>query len=92
MSELTFYFSNDVIDFVSNLEAKQVRQVWNKITALKKEPRPNNSKHLSGYPGLFRIPIGEFRCVYEHNSDGVRIIVIDRRNDDKVYQELKRKI
>ena len=91
MSDLTFDISNNVIDFVTKLEAKQVRQVWNKVTALKKDPRPNNSKHLTGYPGLFRIPIGEFRCVYEPTSESVKIILIDRRNDDKVYQELKRK-
>ena len=90
MSEVKFEFSNDAISFISGLEAKQVKQIWARVIALKRDPRPAYSEHLSGYPGYFRITIGEFRCVYEFDHDTINIRIVERRNDDKVYQKLRR--
>ena len=90
MSDVTFNISNDAINFVCSLDAKQVKQVWKKITDLKRDPRPSNSEHLSGYSGYFRITIGEFRCIYEYDKEVVHIKVIERRNDGRVYQKMKR--
>ena len=50
MSEVKFEFSNDAISFISGLEAKQVKQIWARVIALKRDPRPAYSEHLSGYP------------------------------------------
>jgi mRNA interferase RelE/StbE len=90
MSQLSFTLTNDSLNFLGGLESKQFRQVWSKILNLTKEPRPANSEHVSGHVGCYRIPIGEFRCVYRYSNKSIEVVVVDRRNDDKVYQKLRR--
>jgi len=49
--------SNAAAKFVTGLEAKQARQVWNKIVSLMKEPRPIDSINIK--EGYCRTDIGE---------------------------------
>ncbi len=77
-------------NFLSNLQAKQFKQVTNKIISLLRDPYPQDCKHMSGHPGCRRVDIGEFRVCYEPLKNVVRILVVGKRNDDAVYKELKR--
>jgi mRNA-degrading endonuclease RelE of RelBE toxin-antitoxin system len=45
---------------------------------------------MSGHPDCFRITAGEFRCVYKILPGEIKVLAVDRRNDDKVYQKLDR--
>jgi len=80
--------SNDAAGFVTSLEAKQARQVWNKIVALMKDPRPNDSIDLG--EGFFRTSIGEFRIAYRFDDKTLSVIIVGKRNDDEIYKRLKR--
>jgi mRNA interferase RelE/StbE len=77
-------------DFITELQAKQARQIWNKLVALMKEPFPNDSSELHGYKGLYRNDIGEFRIVYNVRDDCLYVYVVGKRNDDEVYKRLKK--
>lgn len=90
MNQLSFTVTNDSLSFMGTLESKQFRQVWSKILNLTRDPRPVNSEHISGHAGCFRLAIGEFRCVYKFSTKSIEIIIVDRRNDDKVYERLRR--
>lgn len=81
--------SNDAANFVTGLEAKQARQVWNKIVALMKDARPHDSIDIG--EGRFRADIGEHRIVYSFNDTTLNVSVVGKRNDDEVYKKLKRK-
>lgn len=81
--------SNDAASFLTALEAKQARQLWNKIVALMKDPRPHDSIDIG--EGRFRTDIGEYRIVYSFNDATVHVSVVGKRNDDDVYKKLKRK-
>ncbi len=75
--------------FLTALEAKQARQVWNKIVALMKDPRPNDSIQLG--EGYFRTTSGEFRIVYKFDDTTLFTDLVAKRNDDDVYKRLKRR-
>ncbi len=47
--------SKDARDFLSDLQAKQFKQVASKIHDLLRDPFPNDAKHLAGFPGYRRI-------------------------------------
>lgn len=82
--------SKDARDFLSDLQAKQYKQVASKILDLPRNPFPADAKHLSGYPGYRRIDSGEFRVCYTVIDGIVRVVVVGKRNDDEVYRNLSR--
>ena len=81
--------TNDAASFITNLEAKQARQVWNKIIALMKDPRPNDS--ISMGENFYRTHIGEHRIIYSFDKQCLYIAVIGKRNDGEVYRKFKNK-
>lgn len=83
--------ANDAAGFLIKLEAKQARQVWNKIVALMKDPRPNDSISLGASEGYFRTDVGEYRIVYWFNNMDLHIATVGKRNDDEVYRKFKNK-
>jgi mRNA interferase RelE/StbE len=80
-----------VLDFLKGLQPKIAAQIAKKVLALKVEPLPHDSKQLKGYPGFYRVDSGEYRIVYrfEADEDLVEVILVGKRNDDEVYQQLK---
>ena len=77
------------LDFLTELQAKQFRQVMLRIIRLTEDPYPNDSEKLVGYP-YHRIDIGEFRIVYDvGNEDTARIILVGKRNDNEAYKRLR---
>jgi mRNA interferase RelE/StbE len=81
--------TNDVASSILGLEAKQARQVWNKIVALMKDPRPSDS--ISIGEGFYRTSIGEYRIIYSFDKQCLYIAIIGKRNDDEVYRKFKNK-
>ena len=76
-------------DCLAALQAKQFKQVMLSIVCLTKTPYPQDSKKLTGYP-FYRIDIGEYRVVYDvEANETLRVIVVDKRNDDEVYKRLR---
>ncbi|EQD70288.1 addiction module toxin, RelE, partial [mine drainage metagenome] len=82
--------TKDAMKFLELLPGKQYKQVVSAVFGLLKNPEPNDSKKLSGYP-YFRIDVGEYRVIYDFDDTLVRVLVSGKRNDDEVYRELKRK-
>ncbi len=81
--------TKDSADYLTGLEAKQARQVWNKIVALMKDPRPNDSIDIG--ENFFRSDIGERRIVYRFDDNCVYIAVVGNRNDGDVYKQFRKK-
>ncbi|MBD2089523.1 type II toxin-antitoxin system RelE/ParE family toxin [Microcoleus sp. FACHB-1515] len=81
-----------VLDFLQGLQPKIAAQIAKKVLALNVEPRPIDSKELTGYPGYYRVDSGEYRIVYRFKpgEDLVEIVLVGKRNDDEVYKQLKR--
>ncbi|HZT43965.1 MAG TPA: type II toxin-antitoxin system RelE/ParE family toxin [Chthonomonadaceae bacterium] len=82
--------TRDAHKFLCGLDAKQFKQVATKILELMRDPTPADSQQLKGFEGR-RTDIGEYRIVYTYDSQVVYIVVIDKRNDDAVYKQLKKK-
>ena len=83
--------SRDAYKFLSDLAAKQYRQIGQKMFALLSDPQPSDCRPLKGYEGHWRVDFGEFRLVYRFDDKTVYLVIIGKRNDDKVYKPLERK-
>ena len=81
-------------DFIESLPPKPFKQVMGKVLGLLKTPFPHDSRPLIGYPGLFRVDVGEYRIVYEpqpaETPAVIKVPIAGKRNDDAVYRELRR--
>ncbi len=73
------------------LEKKHYKQVMGKILGLMKNPTPNDSKHLAGHPGYFRIDSGEYRACYWFDEAKVFIAAVGPRNDGDVFNTFRRR-
>jgi len=83
--------TNDAISFLNALPGKQFKQIVSMIFDLLKNPFPQDSRVLNGYP-YRRVDFGEYRVVYQvHGEECLQILVIGKRNDDEVYKKLARK-
>jgi len=72
--------------FISVLPPKQYRQVVNTIFRLRENPKPNDSKQLTGNSDYRRVDVGEYRIIYRVSTDTVIIAVVGKRNDSEVYK------
>lgn len=76
--------------FVANLPPKPFRQVWLRVLSLLKDPYPHDSEQLTGY-AFHRVDVGEYRIVYRATEAEIELLLVGKRNDDEIYQQLKRK-
>jgi len=86
---LTLDITKHVRDFLNKLDAKRCRQVANKIFSLMEDPKPSDTKELSGFP-YRRADVGEYRIIYRVQEDCLKVALIGKRNDDEVYKKLRR--
>ena len=77
--------ARDAEKFLANLQAKQYKQVAQKVFSLLADPQPNDASQLKG-SDYWRADIGEYRIVY--TFDTVKVYLIGKRNDDEVYRKL----
>lgn len=82
--------TNEAIAFLNILPGKQFKQIVSMVFDLLKNPFPQDSRVLNGYP-YRRVDFGEYRVVYQVNDESLQILVIGKRNDDEVYKKLARK-
>lgn len=72
--------------------AKHAKQIAGRIRDLAGDPESGQTTELKGYAPLRRLKSGEYRVIYEISGDMLNILVIGKRNDDEVYQILKRQL
>ena len=89
---LKLEFSNQAESFVSKLQAKQKRQVSQKLMSLLENPKPQDTKKMKGSDIHYRVDVGEYRIIYTIEIPLIYIFIVGKRNDDDVYRRFKRLI
>ncbi len=82
--------TNDAMRFLKKRDGKQFLQIFQAITALCDQPRPNDSIAM-GNGSHFRKDVGEFRVIYRFDDTTLYVTVVGNRNDSAAYQEFDRK-
>ena len=82
--------TNAALSFLEGLPGKQFKQVAGTMFGLLKNPEPQDSSALKGYP-YRRVDFGEYRIVYQVQDEDLQILVVGKRNDGEVYKKLARK-
>lgn len=82
---------------LKKLPSREFKQLMMRILDLQISPRPQDHRPLNkyGYRSVMSIDEGEYRICYsiyeavEHQLGEVQVLVVDKRNDDKVYNRLR---
>lgn len=81
--------SDQARKFLGTVPEKHEHQLIARIELLAENPLPPRSKLLVGYAPLRRLRSGDYRIIYFVEGEVLKIPLIDKRGDDKVYRRLK---
>ncbi len=82
--------SKQAENFLRKLPAKHAKQIPERIRALASDPDSVQSAEPKGHSPLMRMRSGEYRVIYAITGDTLEILIVGKRNDDKVYKLVER--
>lgn len=87
---LKINLSKDAARFLQKLPPKHGKQIAERLQMLMADPEALPSAELKGYAPYRRAASGEYRIIFFVEGDTLFVPMIGKRNDDEVYQLLKR--
>ena len=72
---------------LDNLPNNIQERVYDKISQLAEEPRPDGVVKLKGYDNEYRIRIGDYRLVYEIRDDQLIVLLVQCKHRRDVYKK-----
>jgi mRNA interferase RelE/StbE len=88
MEPYNILFQPSVEKDLRKLSSENCDRILERIDALAQEPFPSQVVKLKGTEGLYRIRVGDYRIVYEVNSNSADILVHYVRHRREVYRDL----
>ncbi len=88
MAYYTVEFKPSVHKDFRRLPKSVVRRVMKRIEKLKDEPFPHGVEKLEGAERLYRIRVGDYRIIYEVDTQVQQMIILYVRHRRDVYRAL----
>ena len=88
MASFNIFLKPSVQQDLRRLPKKIVSNVWTRIEKLKEEPFPHGVTKLEGAEKLYRIRVGDYRIVYQVDTDAQQITIHFVRHRRDVYRDL----
>jgi mRNA interferase RelE/StbE len=73
---------------LAKLERPVARRIVKVVDALGEQPRPQSARRLVGYPGLWRVRIGDYRVVYAIKDAELVVLALRVAHRSNVYRNL----
>jgi mRNA interferase RelE/StbE len=70
------------------LDPPVARRLAAAVSALAEDPRPQQSKPLTGLPGALRLRVGDYRIVYQVDDGELRVLVVTLGHRREIYRAL----
>jgi len=80
--------AEEAAKFIRKQEKRIQRQIINNIRELAQNPRPQNCKKLQGYKELYRIPLGNYRIVYNIREKTLLVFVVRAAHRKDIYRHI----
>ncbi len=72
----TVRFRSRAVKQIRKLTADVLRRIVPHIDALAEEPFPPGWKKLTNQDELYRVRVGDYRIVYQHNGEELLVLVV----------------
>lgn len=73
---------------LGKLDKTVPRRIVAAVDALRSNPRPSGCRALSGYPGLWRIRVGNYRIIYTIKDTELVVLVLRVAHRSTAYRQL----
>jgi mRNA interferase RelE/StbE len=87
---LAINLSKEAERFLRKIPAKHAKQIADRLHGLMQDPSSVPSAELTGYAPYRRAKSGEYRIIFYVQEGTIFVPLIGKRNDDEIYQMLKR--
>ncbi len=84
----TIQYDPRALKELTKLDKPVARRVVKAVDALQVDPRPRNARPLVGFPGLWRIRVGDYRIVYTIKDAELVVIALRVAHRSAVYRNL----
>jgi mRNA interferase RelE/StbE len=74
------------------IDRKQIHKIVKAVEDLAENPFPPKSRKIRGAESLYRIRIGDYRVIYQVDTETRIVIIYYVRHRKEVYQKLKKVI
>jgi len=71
-----------------SLPKSAIKRVMSQLENLRDEPRPRQSKKLTGAERLYRVRVGDYRIIYEIDEEGEEVMIIYIRHRREAYRDI----
>jgi mRNA interferase RelE/StbE len=88
MASYNVDFKPSVHEDFRRLPKSVVQRVMKRIEKLKDEPFPHGVVKLEGVERLYRIVVGDYRIIYEVDTQAKQIMIVYVRHRREVYRAL----
>jgi len=88
MSTYNIEWKNSATKELTSIPKEYSAKIFNDITELKENPRPDGCRKLTGSDNLYRIKINQYRVVYSIDDDVLTILIIRIAHRKDVYKNL----
>ncbi|TLY37438.1 MAG: type II toxin-antitoxin system RelE/ParE family toxin [Nitrospirae bacterium] len=88
MAAYSLHFKPSVEKDLDSLPKPLIARVLDRLEQLKSDPFPRQSTKLHGAERLYRLRVGDYRIVYELDTDAMRITIQYIRHRREVYRRL----
>lgn len=79
-------FKGRVIKDFNKIPQKDKVRIWDKLQKLKNEPRPKNTRKLTGRDDEYRIRFGNYMVIYQIVDLSQKILIIQVGHRKDIYK------
>jgi mRNA interferase RelE/StbE len=72
---------------LSKLDRPAAQRVHTAILGLAADPRPPGCRALTGYPGMWRVRVGDHRVIYTIEDDRLVVLVLRVGHRREIYNQ-----
>ena len=73
---------------LTKLNKPIARRILKAVDALRDQPRPSAARQLVGFPGLWRIRVGDYRVVYTIKDAELVVLALRVARRSEVYRNI----
>ena len=88
MASYSLHFKPSVQRDLDGLPKPLIARILDRLEQLKSDPLPRQSAKLHGAERLYRLRVGDYRIVYELDTDAMLITIHHIRHRREVYRRL----
>ena len=84
----TVQYDTQALTELGKVDRPIARRIVSAVEELSVEPRPSQCRALTGYPGLLRIRVGDYRIVYTVRDSELVVLVLRVAHRSSIYRRL----